>query len=64
MTSNQDCSNIIVIVIALDSLYWDFDTATTSLLETSNKTIDKIQSILQSKEAKILASKSLRIAMI
>ena len=42
---------MIAIVIALDSLHKDFDTTTTSLLETEDKIIDQIQNILQFKEA-------------
>ena len=58
MTPNRDFWDTIAIVIALDSLHEDFDTTTTSLLETSNKTIDQIQSILQSKEAKNLSKRA------
>lgn len=46
MTPNQNFWNVIAIVIALESLYQDFDTTISSLLEIGNKTIDKIQSIL------------------
>ena len=42
ITSGQDLWDIIAIVIALDSLYKDFDTTTASLLETNDKTIDQI----------------------
>ncbi len=52
MTLNRDLWDTMAIVIALDFLHQDFDTTTTSLLETGDKTIDEIQSILQSKEAK------------
>lgn len=52
MTPRQDLWDKIAIVIALDTLHDDFDTTTTSLLETGDKTIDQIQSILQLKEAK------------
>lgn len=38
----RDLWNTIAIVIALDLLYQDFDTTITSLLETSEKTINKI----------------------
>ena len=51
---------MIAIVIALDTLYDDFKTTTTSLLETGNKTIDQIQSILQSKEAKNISKRITR----
>ena len=55
MTLNRDLWDMIAIVIALDSLHKDFDTTTANLLETDNMTIDQIQSILQSKEAKNLS---------
>ncbi len=60
MTPNRDLWDIIAIVIALDSLHKDFDTTTASLLETGDKTIDQIQSILQSKEAKNLSKRATR----
>ena len=37
---------MIAIVIALDTLYDNFETTIASLLETGNKIIDQIQSIL------------------
>lgn len=46
MTSGRDLWDIIAIVIALDSLYKDFDTMTASLLKMGDKTIDQIQTIL------------------
>ena len=52
MTLGQDLWDMIAIVIALDSLYDNFNTTTANLLEVGNKTIDQIQSILQSKKAK------------
>ena len=58
MTPNRDLWDTIAIVIALDSLHQDFDTTTASLLETGDKTIDEIQSILQSKEAKNLSKRA------
>ena len=58
MTPGQDLWDTIAIVIALDSLHEDFDTTTASLLETGDKTIDEIQSILQSKEAKNLSKRA------
>ena len=58
MTLGQDLWDTIAIVIALDSLHEDFDTTTASLLETGDKTIDQIQSILQSKEAKNLSKRA------
>ncbi len=58
MTLGRDLWDTIAIVIALDSLHSDFDTTTASLLETGDKTIDQIQSILQSKEAKNLSKRA------
>lgn len=46
MTPHRDLWDIIAIVIALDSLHNNFDTTTASLLETRNKSINEIQSIL------------------
>ena len=40
---NRNIYNSIAIVIALDSMYDDFKTKTSSLLETDDKTIDEIQ---------------------
>ena len=42
MTLGQDLWDIIAIVIALDSLYNDFNTNTASLLKAGNKTINQI----------------------
>ena len=58
MIPNRDFWDTIAIVIALDTLHDDFDTMMASLLETSNKTINKIQSILQSKEAKNISKRA------
>ena len=58
MTPNQDFWDTIVIVIALDFLHQDFDITTASLLETGDKTINKIQSIIQSKKAKNLSKRA------
>ena len=58
MTPGRDLWDTIAIVIALDSLHEDFDTTTASLLETGDKTIDQIQSILQSKEAKNISKRA------
>lgn len=58
MTPGRDLWDTIAIVIALDSLHEDFDTTIASLLETGDKTIDQIQSILQSKEAKNLSKRA------
>ncbi len=46
MTPGRDLWDTIAIVIALDSLHEDFDMTTASLLETGDKMIDEIQSIL------------------
>lgn len=56
MTSYQDLWDTIALVIALDSLHNNFDTTTASLLETGDKSVNEIQSILQSKKAKKLAN--------
>ena len=58
MTPGQDLWDMIAIVIALDSLHEDFDTTTVSLLETGDKTIDQIQSILQSKKTKNISKRA------
>lgn len=42
MTPNQDFWNIIIIVIAFDSLYEDFNMTITNLLEANDKIINKI----------------------
>lgn len=60
ITLNWDLCNIIAMVIAHDSLYNNFDTMTLSLLESKNKLIDKIQSILQFKEAKNISKYTIR----
>lgn len=52
MTPDRDLWDTIAIIIALDNLHDDYDTTTASLLETGDKTIDEIQSILQFEEAK------------
>lgn len=52
MILNQVFWDMIAIVLTLNFLYEDFDTTIVSLLETDDKTIDKIQSILQSKKVK------------
>lgn len=52
MTLERDLWDTIAIVIVLDTLHDNFDTITASLLETRDKTIDQIQSILQLKKAK------------
>lgn len=42
LTPNRNIYNSIAIVIALNSIHNNFETKTSSLLETGNKTIDKI----------------------
>lgn len=58
MTLGCNLWDTIAIVIAFDSLYKDFDSTITSLLETEDKTIDQIQSILHSKEVKNLSKRA------
>ena len=53
MTEGRDPFDTIAIVIALDTLYNDFDTTKASMLETEDKSIDEIFTIIQSKEAKL-----------
>lgn len=60
MTLGQDLWDIIVIVITFNSLHSDFDATIASLLETSNKMIDQIKSILQSKKAKNLSKQAIK----
>ncbi len=57
MTPGRDLWDTIAIVIALDTLNDDFDRTTASLLESDDKTIDQIQRILQSKEAKNISKR-------
>lgn len=52
ITKKKDSFKKIAIVIALNMLYNDFNTTTASMLETRNKSIDEIFTIIQSKEAK------------
>lgn len=47
--------DIIAIIIILNTLYNDFETIIAIILEIGNKTIKKIQSIIQLKEAKYKA---------
>ncbi len=58
LTLNRDIYDSIAIVIALDSIHDDFETKTSSLLETGDKTIDEIQQILCSAEAKNLSKRA------
>ena len=55
ITPNRDIWDSIAIVVTLDSLHDNFETTTTSMLEQGNKTIDKIQQILASAEAKFIS---------
>ncbi len=52
MTERRDLFNTIAIVIALDTWHNDFDTTIASMLETGDKSIDEIFTIIQSKETK------------
>lgn len=49
---NQNFWNIIIIIIAFDTLYNNINITTTSFLKIENKIINKIQNILQSKKIK------------
>lgn len=56
MILRQNLQDMIAIMIVLDSLHKNFDTTRTNLLEASDKIIDQIQSILQSKKAKKIST--------
>lgn len=58
LTSNSNIYDSIAIVIPLESIHDDFDTKTSSLLETGDKTIDEIQQILCSAKAKNLSKRA------
>lgn len=58
LTPGYNIYNSIAIVIALNSINKDFDTKTSSLLETGDKTINEIQEILCSAEAKNLSKRA------
>ncbi len=58
LTPNRDIYDRIGIVIALDSIRNNFETKTLSLLKTGDKTIDKMQQILFSAEAKNLSKQA------
>lgn len=60
MTLGRDLWDMIVNVIALDSLHDNFNTITASLLEAGNKTIDQIQRILQSNKVKNISKQVTR----
>lgn len=58
ITPNRDIWDSIAIVVALDSLHHDFETTTTSMLERGDKTIEEIQQILASAEAKFISKRA------
>lgn len=57
-TPNHDIYDNIAIVIVFDLIYKDLNTKTSSLLETGDKTINKIQQILCSTKAKNLTKQA------
>ena len=61
ITPNRDIWDSIAIVIVLDSLHDDFETTTASMLERGDKTIDEIQQILASAEAKFISKRATRV---
>ena len=61
ISPSRDLWDTIAIVIALDTLHDNFNTTTASLLESGDKTIDQIQSILQSKEAKNISKRATKV---
>lgn len=61
ITPNRDIWDSIAIVVALDSLHDDFETITTSMLERGDKTIEEIQQILASAEAKFISKRATEI---
>lgn len=60
MTLSQDLSDTIVIIISLDLLHKNFKITTSSQFMMDDKTIDKIQKIFQSKEAKNLSKQVIK----
>lgn len=58
ITPNRDIWDSIAIIVALDSLHDDFETTTTSMLERGDKTIEEIQQILASAEAKFISKRA------
>ena len=58
MTPNRDIWDSIAIVVTVDSLHDNFETTTTSMLEQGDKTIDEIQQILTSAEAKFISKRA------
>ena len=58
ITAGRDPFDTIAIVIIPDTLHSDFEATTASMLETGDKAIEELQSIIQSKEAKYKAKRS------
>ena len=58
MTEGRDLFDTIAIFIALDTLHNDFDTTTVNMLETRDKSIDEILTIIQLKEAKFKSKRA------
>ena len=58
ITEGIDPFETMAIVIALDTLYDNYDTTTTSMLETGNKSINEIFAIIQSKKAKFKSKRA------
>lgn len=57
ITWERNLWGTMAVVITLSLFHEDFNTTTTSLLETSDKTINQIQNVLQSKKAKNISKK-------
>lgn len=55
---NRDIWDSIAIVVALDSLHDDFEATTASMLERGDQTIEEIQQILASAEAKLISKRA------
>ena len=58
MTKERDPFKTIAIVIALNTLYDDYDTTIVSMLETGNKSINEIFTIIQLKEVKFKSKRA------
>lgn len=61
MTLGQDFWDTIVIIIALDSLYNDFNIINVNLLKIKNEIINQIQSMLQLKKAKNISKQTIKV---
>lgn len=61
ITPDQDIWDSIVIVVALNSLHDNFEATTASMLEREDKTIEEIQQILASAEAKLISKQATRM---